>query len=205
VRSWFRILRNWLSAITRQDLAPDGEPFRFFRSDAERADLRGFNADGKSFSVRDPDPTLFIREHNDVRITVEAWRKALDQASADHELPVEHQLLNDARAANARGKWRQAVLDAATAAEVALSRALRAHLARKNDSAVIDALMAGKTLGALVGLCDKFGVNIPADLLEGLVRPRNKVIHEALMPASGVAGRSLSLAAAIVTAHSRLP
>jgi hypothetical protein len=55
-----------------------------------------------------------------VRVTLEAWRKALDQASAEQEIPIEHLLLNDARAANARGKWRQAVLDAATAAEVVL-------------------------------------------------------------------------------------
>lgn len=45
LRSWFRIVRNWLSALTRQDLSSDGEPFRFFRSDAERVDLRGFGAD----------------------------------------------------------------------------------------------------------------------------------------------------------------
>jgi hypothetical protein len=179
LRSWFRIVRNWLSALTQQDLSPDGEPFRFFRSDAERVDLRGFGADDKSFSVRDPDPILLIREHNDVRVTVEAWGKALDEASAERDIPIEHQLLNDARAAAFRGKWRQAVLDAATATEVAVSGALRLHLANTNDQAVIDALMDRKTLGALVGLCTKFGVNIPPDLQGGLVAPRNKVVHEA--------------------------
>jgi hypothetical protein len=205
LRPWFRLVRNWLSAVTRQDLSPDGEPFQYFHSHAERVDLRGFNADGKSFTVRDPDPTFFIREHDDVRVTAAAWRRALDEASAEHELPVEHQLLNDARAAAYRGKWRQAVLDAATATEVSLSEALQAHLAATNEPAVIDALTDGKTLGALVGLCGRLGVNIPADLQDGLVRPRNKVVHEALMPSQEVAGRAVSLASAVVAAHRPLP
>jgi hypothetical protein len=205
LRPWFRVVRNWISAMTGQDLDANGKPFHYIRSGTEYVQLWGFGSDGKSFTVRDPDPTLLITQPIDVIVTRKVWQKAVELASAEQDVPIEHLLLNEARAAGARGKWRQLVLEAATAAEVALSAALRARLAPANEAPVIDAMMARKTLGALVQLCDRLGVLLPPDTQLALVKPRNDAIHAAVTPTPEVASKAFTIATSIICSHRPLP
>jgi hypothetical protein len=65
---------------------------------------------------------------------LEDWRNAVAHANAGEVPPDEHRFLRDARAAIRRRDPRRAVIDAATAAEVALSRAVRTRLAVNSPS-----------------------------------------------------------------------
>src|SRR5207245_285435 len=69
-----------------------------------------------------------------VAITEGLWERALANASMDEEIPIEYKFLHSARHAQHTQDHRRAVLDAATAAEIAMTRLLDTELRRASTA-----------------------------------------------------------------------
>jgi hypothetical protein len=199
VAEWFRRVRSWLSALTLQDLNVE-EPWTGVNATGEGLLLQGFDANNRSYTARMGETTFVLVQNPSVFVTAEVWRSALGNASLGKDLPVEHQLLVDARAASLRGNLRRAVLEAATAAEVTLTAVLDARLRVGNEPAVVQKLMRqNQGLSRRVDLCEQFGIRVPENVKSKLVRPRDHAIHGGVVPTVLEAGEAVGAAHEIVT------
>lgn len=135
---------------------------------------------------------------------------AFDHASRGQRLPTEHRMLLAARDAELGGDLRKAVIDAATAAEVALSLYVRDHLRAKGvQSALRDEWMSGVNgLTQLYRLCKKLGgtPGIGQDpLSKGLAAARNRAVHGGNNPTRDEVAVAIRQAKTIVRALRSLP
>ncbi len=189
---WFDRFRSWVEVLTGQDLDP---------SPAHETGWTGGSAlrlrlvDDPGVDRRRPRFRMTIIEDNP--LSAEQLRGALALASDGHWPADELLLLRDARAALARGQARKAVLDAATAAELAVGRMLQAQLAAVAPP-LADALTSGKTLGPMVQLLRKAGVAIPDQTEKQLVAVRNAVVHRSKWPSYMEAMLANHIAVALV-------
>lgn len=191
---WHDVLRSWIETLTLQDL--DHEHPRW-TAHLEGAGIATFAADG----------TRRLGSGGRIRLDTEwptaaspeVWIAALRGASADHYPHLAYLLLRDARAAWYRGQARRAVIDAATATEVALSGV--AAIEGQRDS------RRTMTLGTLVDTLRTAGhlnVETANQLMELVVRPRNKAVHEGVHPSSWNAAEACKAAQVQVYARVRL-
>ena len=75
--------------------------------------------------------------------------------------------------------WRVAIIDAATAVEVALTAGLIARLSDEASSHVTQELLdKTRTLGGRLGLAKRLGMPLPDKINEDLVQRRNAVVHQ---------------------------
>lgn len=132
-------------------------------------------------------------------VDLEMWRTALRLAGEGRPIPTEYTLLRDARAHVGLAEFRRAVLDAATAAEIALSAVLDRSTASAG-SAISRAIRdANKDLGRLSRtLRNVFQVPIPETTQSRLADPRNKAIHAGVAPSRADAKAAVEVAAQIV-------
>jgi hypothetical protein len=83
------------------------------------------------------------------------------------------------------------VLDAATAAEIALTT-LRDHVLASNDPKVGEYVQErAQQIGRLVGFLTKQGQALPDRIQQEIAEPRNKAIHEGREPDEETAAKSL--------------
>jgi hypothetical protein len=173
---WVQRLSRWIEVATGQYLVATVEtPVLRSRSD----ELELFYVDGQGSAQRIPDERpLTVKWEMPGNFVNEAiWRAVLDRACAGSEPPTERLLLHDARMGLRRRHPRRAVLDAGTAAEIALTRLLDQQL-RSLPPAGADVIRdQGRELGRLVRTVRRLGVPLPDYLQDKLVRPRNEAIH----------------------------
>jgi hypothetical protein len=146
--------------------------------------------------------------HRDVRhlrvmlAGVDDWTFAVERANASDAPPVEHVLLRDAHAAWRRGDGRRAVIDAASAAEIALADSIRNHLtqASRDD----DIKQALKNCSGVVGLFDlaaALGLALPLGrgaVVGNLAGARNRAVHAGTTPSEDEIGKALRLVGELV-------
>lgn len=111
--------------------------------------------------------------------TSETWATAVRAASEEWQPRIEHLLLRDARLALGRSEFRRAVIDAASALEIALTTRLSARL-----SSALDRHAAETILGRAPGLGSRLrlarALGLPAGsrgIEQELVIPRNRAAH----------------------------
>jgi hypothetical protein len=198
---WFQRTAEWLTALTEQDLH-EGEPYPFVREILYEPSLCHFDSAGELVEPHIIRLRTTYPVHNPPHLLVDSaqWQRAVHEASAARFPPLPRQLLNSARAALARHRLRRSVIDAGTAAEVAAVDALRKQMSGV-PAQVQDAVLERKTLGALVGLCQKLGVLLPSNTLRDLVNPRNDAAHHGVDPSLKVATGAVALARQIVHSH----
>lgn len=188
IESWFDGVRSWAEVSTGQDL-----DFKHPVADAE-----------------DPAEGLLLAEDGDLQssghgrftmrevvpVTLAQWIHILALAAAGRKPPVEYLLMRDANAANVRGLSRRAVLDAATATEIVLNRALTKAAEAMPDGARQKYLKKQRMLGTLMTDLKEAGVEFeqPWADLRSLADLRNDAIH------SGSEPDPLEAAVAVMTA-----
>jgi hypothetical protein len=194
IGDWLRRLRVWIEVATGQDLDPT------VVTPAVRADLNLFHVDsqGSAKGIQDQRPirTESIVERSFVDIAT--WRAVLNRAGSNEEPPTERLLLHDARMGLRRRHPRRAVLDAGTAAEIALSRLLDAELA--GAPAAVGAIVRrqNRELGRLITALRALGVQLSDELQPKLVEPRNTAIHSGQEPDIAVVRSAVTLAGEVV-------
>lgn len=197
---WQRRLFDWLETVAGQDLDPH-EPYRWIEFEPPSLVLWTLDENGKGYEASRPDSVEIKLNVPDAPVSRDQWRFVVAKANDGQETPIEYKLLNSARSALARGHWRRSVLEAATAAEVALTATLQ-HELSAGRADVAEALL--DTHHALIRrdqLCRRLSIALPVsakDMKEGLAEPRNKAIHAGEDPAGSEAREAYRIARDVV-------
>lgn len=184
IDQWVASLTEWLEVLAHIDVRPV-RPRHVFASRfvaRSRAEVRGaeeaevFETERPIEVVGGPDP---IASHDD-------WLKAVTNTNSGVPIPQAHQHLRDARAATLRGDLRKAVIDAATACEVALSTDLRATLTSHGlASDVTDKLLnrrGADRLHELFVAVERAAGGHRKYLIKRVIEPRNAAAHAGHLP-----------------------
>jgi hypothetical protein len=191
---WFTRLKDWCEILTKQDLdvvAP-----------RERIRL-----DGKGWACwHDSNPIqvssrVFMDFDYGEPVSQTRWNRLVMLAGARTQPHTEHLLLRDARSAQVRRQYRRAVLDAATAMEIALHRLL-AEKHRQHPSPLADELIRLSerwSMGTLRRVVAGFG-DLPPSMTDDLITLRNEVIHKKAKKPTGVESKTMLAAASDLVA-----
>jgi hypothetical protein len=160
-----------------------------------------------------PDHSATAALATPVGVSVDLWTAATDKVAARSVPPLAHLLLRDARAAHETHDRRRAVLDAASACEVALSTWLRGHLATTLRVRDAKQLMDRRERGG--GVMELYDFHVaavgpvaevsPGRLSGQLAGVRNRVAHGGATPTDQEAAAAIDVAAALVGALAPLP
>lgn len=130
-------------------------------------------------------------------ITRAMWERSAVRAAVADEPPIEWMMLIEADRAFAQQRYRQAVVDAATAVEVVLRTRVEGDLRSLPCSLTRRLVPEKATLGALVQIYSS--TREPDQDLHHLVDLRNKVVHRsALEPTATDAARAIGTAGGLV-------
>ncbi len=196
---WFRIFQEWACAWS-------GEPMQDF--DPNRPSV-----------VHVLDEKGVITSNGPRQRGVYVWPEPLNKAqvagamrraSAGEWLPPEHRTLLDAVEAKVGGMPRKAVIDAATAVEVALAGYVTRELTSKGiDASFIDEVIKGVNgLVNLHSLCTELDANPGVSknkLGAQLANVRNRAAHAGIVPTRDEEVAAIGHAATIVHAITPLP
>lgn len=190
--AWLELLRQWAGARYNQ-----------YTGDLPRQD--GIRTPGRSLyiwvegpeGVRStaPPPVQLVTGRVVHVLELADFRELIEHTNRRVAPPLELVLLAEARNRLARGELRQAVADAASAAELVLAD----HLSRVLTAVSVTLakrVLDGATLGRLVQYADIH--TEPIDIQDGLVRLRNGVLHRGETPNENDAMLAVSIADAIV-------
>lgn len=195
IDSWFDRFRTWLEVMTEQDLD--------HRALVGSGWVRG---SGLELLTLDDGKASLPAFANSVVVTLDRTTpaslhvvRAASQFASDSATPPEdHLLLRDARAAARRGDFRRAVIEAASALEIAL--------AEFNDEHVRVTPPKRPMLGWYVTNSDiAAAARLPDDLKQSVVDVRNEAIHEGRAPSLAVAQRAINVVASVLRTISPLP
>ncbi len=200
VAQWRHLLRDWLA------VAAEG-PTDFPDRDYYGATIFGSSEyDGEYDGDDVPyQPLQSGHRYRPQPLSARAWSHAIEHAGAGDPPPLARALMTSAIRAATTANWRVAILDAATATEVALTRGLKARL-----SATLPPRDAKKkldsthSLGPLIQLAKNQSMQLPARISEDLKNPRNDVIHRDKGMTSDDVETAITVAWAVVRQYAPL-
>lgn len=169
VEPWFNEVRTWVEVMTGQDLDPNHRVY-----DAELVGV------GLTF-IEPPHNGSTGMKITTPRIRplrAQEWADILGFVRDGKQPPLEEVLSRDARAAQRRHANRRAIIDAATALEIALGRYIRG-MADQLPPAQQGRLDKQPTLGAYISIAENSGLQlaVPIERLQWLSRLRNDAAH----------------------------
>ncbi|WP_433020073.1 hypothetical protein [Kribbella sp. CA-294648] len=199
---WYGRFAAWLEIWTPQRLMsnPSGEPKLrgrvFFRID-ENVQLTGW---GEAFG---PVELYHARD----AVTLKVLRAAAAKASLGASPPLEWQLL--IRALRYDDDRRQSVIDAASAAEVAMAQAARAKLGSVPDKAIEAIIQSANGVAGMVELLEAIdeatGKSWRSRVAARLAGPRNDAAHRGLTPSHETTTEAIAQAIDLVNKYSPRP
>lgn len=144
--------------------------------------------------------------HPPQRLSAWTWTHALGHASAGDQPPLARALMTTATRAAVAANWRVAIIDAATATEVALTTGLAARLSTTlSSSGVKKKLDSTRMLGPLLGLARDLGMSLPPKIDKDLKNVRNTLVHQGADMTSAHAKAAITAAWAAVRQYDPLP
>jgi hypothetical protein len=201
VGDWLSVVREWLEAWS------GGRPSSIRREASPLVRLvMSHNPDAGEFRAGGQAP--LIVQHMRI-FTADELRAAFAAASRGLRLPLEYQLLGDARLSAAHDEHRHAVINACSAAEVGLAQSLRGALARaKRTEKEITATLK---VSGVVELYRAHALRRPplpvsiGEVMSHLAGPRNRAVHEAQALDRAAAYKAIATARDLLDAVSSLP
>lgn len=197
INRWFDDVRTWTEIMTGQDLDPNHRVY-----DAEPV------GGGLTFVEPPHDDALGLQITTPhVRpLRAQEWAGILALVLAGKEPPLEEVLSRDARAAQRRNANRRAIIDAATALEIALGRHVRnrADQLPESQRKRIDKRTA---LGIYISIAEESGLQlaVAVDRLRWVNNLRNEAAHRGAAPSQWDAGVAVQLMIDFLSAHGRIP
>jgi hypothetical protein len=170
---WRHLLRDWLAVAAE---GPTDRPDR----DYYGATIFGSSEyDGEHDGDDVPyQPLRSGHRYRPQRLSAQAWSHALGHAGAGDQPPLARTLMTSAIRAATTANWRVAIIDAATATEVALTRGLTARLSATLSSPDVEKKLDGThSLGPRIQLARNLKMHLPDRISEDLKNPRNDVVH----------------------------
>lgn len=199
---WYSTVRDWVCAWSGQ--------LRHREFDHEESRVRAtISVDGKAglYGSGITGGRVVIGE---TAVTREQVESAFYCASKGYALPLQHALLQRAQSDFMNGNFRQAAINACTAAEVSLSTAVRAALNYANVREKTVTNIMRQSSGA-VEIFRLFvitgGKSTVSDdrVMDQLAKPRNDAVHAGVSSTQNDAQRAIATANAIVEAAAPLP
>jgi hypothetical protein len=197
VAQWRHLLRDWLA------VAAEG-PTDFPDMDYYGATIWGSSEyDDEEILYQPPQSG---HRHRPQRLSAWAWSHAIEHASAGDQPPLARALMTKATRAAVTAKWRVAIIDAATATEIALTTGLTARLsATLSPRDVKKRLDSYRMLGRRIELAEAEGMVLPDKIRKDLVDRRNDVVHQGIPMTSADAKAAISAAWKVVRGYDSLP
>lgn len=200
LNAWYRLLIEWIEIWTSQLVHRPWE-----RPPILTAHVWDLSADPprRTGFGNESDP-IFV-QRSDVAATPSHLAAAAAQATAKHQLPAEWTALLTARRAT---KSRLAVIDAATAAEIALASAIERRLPAMTPDGVSTVIKNANGVAGLVKLLDSMEGKPSGNrgrVFSLLANPRNLAVHRGKDPDRQVADKAIETATALLEEFSPLP
>jgi hypothetical protein len=196
VNRWFDDVRTWVEVVTGQDLDPNHRVY-----DAELVGV------GLTFIEPSHDGAVGITiTMPHVRpLRAQEWADILGLVRDGKQAPLEEVLSRDARAARRRDANRRAIIDAATALEIALGRHVRS-VADQLPATQRQRISERTALGDYISIAEHSGLQlaVPVDRLRWLSRLRNDAVHHGAAPSHWDAGDAVQLMIDFLSAHGLL-
>lgn len=168
VGHWRHLLRDWLSVLAG---GPTGS--------LDHLPVKGETQWADNGYTREIWTHYFDNRQRPRCVSRWQWEHVLAHTRAGDQPPLAQVLLTTARRAAATGNPRLAVIDAATAAEVALTAGLAGRLSADTPPRVAQALIKRtRMLGHRLDLAKDLGMTLPDRIHADLVERRNTVIHQ---------------------------
>jgi hypothetical protein len=187
---WLARVRDWVGVVADQHT---GDP-RLRQGTAIQNRIWVWPADAGSDCRCNVSPAITIRRQQTEVMNKTEWQYVLDRASHEDEALLERMMLANARNALRQGRYRETVLSAATAAEVSLMQELRERA--KVDAVIRQKIRPRMMLGELIELLRP--LNLPPELSDILVQPRNQAIHRGQQLPLNSAEEAVRLAGLII-------
>ena len=200
--TWWDNVRGWLETVTGQHLTQVGHrKTEFIGNKTPIWTLLEDGTHGTPISIATTSDLSLGQVHG---VTADIFRECVSLAGEEPGLAWT--LLRDARSLSEVGQYRRAVIDAATAAEVAVSAILDTRL-QGTDEQVRKALLASnRMLGPKGKLLNKLGCPpLPSTFDEDLVKPRNDAVHKGEPPDGVQCRKAISMAVEVVDKGFPLP
>ncbi len=199
--SWWEALSSWIEVATGQDLATHGErrpkmPQHFH--------LWAGNPDGTMRPLSMMLYGKFFPTGINV-LTPSGVAACLTAVARGDSPPPERLHLSDARSLHNDEQWRRAVIDAATAAEVAITSWLDNRLNNAEPEVKSALLGAPLTLGRLHRLYTRLGGTLPPDFDKLVVTPRNHAAHRGLALTEKESETAIEATAKLLDSTSPMP
>jgi len=140
------------------------------------------------FLEYDPEVGPLDMHEPQARVSIATWRDAIAHASQFDEAPLAVVLLHRSAKSFFEADYRLAVINAATAVELAISQAVRRVLGPDAAEAVLGQV---RMLGPRIEIAHKLGVPIPAPASFPLLELRNRVIHRGERPSRNEVSNAL--------------
>lgn len=191
---WWLRLREWIEVVTPHLLETFEHPDR----QSLISNTQVWSWDGRASRRVPVSQMLYLNSVAEPGISRHSFAAAAVLSGNVAPVPKPHAFLRKARLSLSRNDLRTAVLEASTAAELALHELLDVRLGG-TDEAVGSALANGnRELGRLATLLGQLGVTLPAGLQVGLVEVRNRAVHKGDEPTAAQARESVRVARAVV-------
>jgi hypothetical protein len=196
---WRQLLRDWLTVAAE---GPTSWAEDYYGATA----FAGPGYDGEYDGLDVPyQPVQRGHRHPPGRLSAWAWGHALEHASAGDQPPLARTLMTSAVQASMDANWRVAIIDAATATEVALTAGMAALSATLQSGRYKKRIAKTKMLGPLLDLASDLGMPLPPSIVDDLKRPRNDVVHQGKVVTRDQAKAAITAAWAVVRQHDPLP
>jgi len=205
MNGWWDIARSWIEVVTGQRLTPIGHPAR--RSSA--TPFWHTPTDGSKSSLISFRQVWQVGRFDPVpAASIDVVRACFQQAARSEELPIAWVLIRDARALDIVGQFRRAVIDAGSAAEIAMTTLIERALPAGLQPKLVKKMTYG-TLGTMwdtllaSGYARQGQVNVRGELID----VRNAATHRGEgTPLSGAASeKAIKMAALLVEDAYPLP
>ena len=196
---WWESLKEWIEILTAADVTTENRGRVLVPETAWTRPVDG----GPRRKIRLHDGTIIVPADK-ARIPRGGLAKAASAAGVE-EPSLEWRLIREARQRRWQGQHRASVLDAGSAAELALTKLIAGQLG--NDSALARTALLDKyrTLGGRGDLFRRLGGELPAEFGPGLVQPRNAATHEGARLSLAESEVAERIAAGIVERATPLP
>jgi hypothetical protein len=199
-RAWFALANEWFAIWSGQPVSsPDSSEQKILHMAIPGRGLTGIGGRRSSFAIGDI-----------VGLGSSQIEGAFQRASAGTRLPIEYRMLLSSQIEQLRGDVRRAVIDAGTAAEVALASAIRANLDKSLISpGFIDRVIVNSNgLVGLIDLASSVGISCHVSkrrAADQLARVRNEAAHAGYVPTPVEARTASAVAKELVQAVRPLP
>lgn len=195
VDGWWDRVAEWAEVVTGQQLRGDGQ--RSVYRVGGGLSLWAGSADDVRM-LGSVEPILLMGSRRDVALDKAAWTAILAKVDSGVRPPLPWRVARSAQFALRAGDARRAVIDAGTAAELALTALLDKRLSGVEKNVAEQLLSKSKMLGMKSALHKALGGPLRDDFRQVLIEPRNEAAHAGATFTREVAAAALGAAVELV-------